>query len=565
MVTKDGKHLLTVWLALLVSLSVLTLACTQARPTSDAGAVGQEQAKAASDKYQELAKQCEPGKEHWADPGPPIRGGIFQTGEAPPHLDHSIASEQYKSPTGMYEWLLRQRMCYAADTVAIPALAKSWTVSPDGLTWTFKLHENVKWHNLPPVNGRAFTSADIAWTLDFMQKASPQRRFYEGVTHSEPDPYTVVLKLKDPSADFLLMLSDDSNAALAHEVQEVHGDFKQVAVGTGPFQLKDYKARQYITYARNPNYYEMGADGKPLPYIDEIRGTDLADPAASFAATMTAQLDHNRGTMTPNEAADLKRAHPKAIVDPIPALSVSAVWFNGTVAPWNDPRVRRAISFGINREEHILGAYDGGAVHSGFMPYVLGDYSWTEEKIKERFKYDPDQAKKLLTEAGFKLNEPVKFATGTGSYPKEIEVISHQLEKLGIPNEIVTGPEGMTASGPVIRSFKFDLTYGLPGACKFPDCWMRELVAPGPSNITRVIDAKLTAMAEAQAKEMDVTKRLKLIHEQMDYMYEIMPMVPLPTVVRQAWQSCRVKNMRPEHGLNAIWSVQHAWLDNRGC
>ena len=134
------------------------------------------------------------------------------------------------------------------------------------------MHENVTWHNLPPVNGRAFTSADIAWTLDYYAVASPQRRFYSGVTHSEPDPNTVVLKLSKPTADFALMLADDSNAVLPHEIKEQHGDYKQIAVGTGAWQLKEYQARQYITWERNPNYYIMGADGKPLPYMDEVPG-----------------------------------------------------------------------------------------------------------------------------------------------------------------------------------------------------------------------------------------------------------------------------------------------------
>ncbi len=538
----------------------------QAKPDAAPSTVGQVQAKAAEEKFEALADQCAPGKEHWSDPGPPIRGGIFNVGSAPRHLDPSAASAQFKSPMRMYEWLIKQRMCFGSDTAVVPSLAKSWEISPDGLTWTFKLHENVKWHNLPPVNGRAFTSADVGWTLDYYAEASPQRRFYSGVTHSEPDPNTVVLKLSKPTADFALMLADDSNAVLPHEIKEQHGDYKQIAVGTGAWQLKEYQARQYITWERNPNYYIMGADGKPLPYMDEVRGVDLPDSAATFAALRTSQQDFNRGTsFRPPEAAELQAAIPNGKLVPIPALTVFGLWFNHNKAPWNDVRVRRAISMGFNRDETIA-SDDGGSIYSGFMAVALGDFSWSEEKIKEKFKYDLPGSKKLLAEAGFALKEPVKIATGRGStYGTHLEVAGSQFDKMGIPNELVLAPGGKTAAGSVIRSFEFDIAYGPPGACKFPTCWAQELIATGPGNITQLIDPKLDAMAEAQARELDPVKRIKLVHAVQDYEYEILPFIPLVVRLYQTWEGCRVKNMRPHHGLNTIWGVQHAWLDDKDC
>jgi ABC-type transport system substrate-binding protein len=87
----------------------------------------------------------------------------------------------------------------------------------------------------------------------------------------------------------------------------------------------------------------------------------------------------------------------------------------------------------------------------------------------------------------------------------------------------------------------------------------------GPGNLTRLTDPKLDAMGASQSREMDPVKRAQLVQQQLDYEYDIMPFIPVVVRIYQTWQGCRMKNMRPHHGLNAVWGVQHAWIDERGC
>src|SRR5581483_3402161 len=142
--------------------------------------------------------------------------------------------------------------------------------SPDGKTWTLHLRDDVKWQNLPPVNGRQFTSADVGWSIDYIKK-SPLASFWDTTqSHDQPDPNTVVLHLSGPDPEVALKMGQYTNVMLPHEIQEQYGDFKTVMVGTGAFQFKSYKPGQEILAERNPNYFEQGIDGQPLPYVDAV-------------------------------------------------------------------------------------------------------------------------------------------------------------------------------------------------------------------------------------------------------------------------------------------------------
>lgn len=231
---------------------------------------------------------CEPGKEHWRTAGTPIRGGAFvyvggNTGLGTEHLDTTAPGGGHNA-LQVYEHLVDTRACYYEDTVMVPNLAKSWQVSADGLTWTLKLDERVKWQNLPPVNGRALTSADVGWMIDHQKKEGQLKSTWAPITHEEPDAQTIILKLKDPDPDFLgNVLGERLNVMMPREIKEQYNDFKTVAVGTGPYIMKQFIPNQIRLEERNPNYREMGVDGKPLPYIDRIEFPVLADLAAEIA------------------------------------------------------------------------------------------------------------------------------------------------------------------------------------------------------------------------------------------------------------------------------------------
>ncbi len=295
---------------------------------------------------------CEPGKEHWRTAGTPKRGGSFvASGGATSmeHMDVTTGGGGSQNQPQVYEHLIETRACYYEDTVFVPGLAKSWQVSPDGLTWTLKLVENARWHNKPPVNGRAFTSADVAWTIEHQKAGGLLRSSWVPVSYETPDAHTVILRLKEPEADFLgNVLGERNNYILAREVKEQHGDFKAVGIGTGPYQVRSFQPKQKAVFERVPDWREMGVDGQSLPYIDQIDRLFL-EYTGEIAAMRTGQIDLNSVLgFLKRDANELTKANPKHVqyldVAPIPR----GLYMMLDQKPFDDVRVRKALFYAID-------------------------------------------------------------------------------------------------------------------------------------------------------------------------------------------------------------------------
>lgn len=547
--------------AILLALSAA--ACAGPVRPDQGGATGEELAQQARERAGEY--KCDEGKEYWRGQSAPKRGGTWRWDNQTVHLDVSAPDGRWWYHGGAYEYLVKPRACYYNDMAMVPDLATSWEVSPDGLIWTLKLRDNVKWHNLPPVNGRAFSSADVAWTIEHHKAGAGLRTFWEPVSYQTPDATTVVLRLKEPNADFLNLLATEQNVMLPREVKEQRGDFKNTMVGTGPFQLKDYKPTTHVIWERNPNYYVMGSDGKPLPYMDEINQASLADEAARVAAFRAGQIDRNtNGGFFKLDADPIKQNKALKVRSyDNPAANMYAVWMRAGEAPWNDVRVRKAVSLAIDRDD-IIAALAGGGVQQGFLPSAVGgDYAWPPEKIKAAFKPDPVQAKKLLAEAGHGAGIGPFAIKTAGNYGQMVEVIQKQLEAVGIKVTLEIAPG--SAVTPVLARRDFELGYGPWSGGRLPSFWLGEIFQAGsPRNITGYSDPRLDQLAAAQMRELDPSKRKVLLDQIQDYLVETMPIVPTITRVYYHFETCRVQNMRPQHNSAHAWGVVESWIDENG-
>ena len=426
--------------ALLVAAGVLlmmSVGCAQpARPPA-----GAEQPQVKVAEPPPPASKCEPGKEEWRSAAQPIRGGrlVKQSNEFDNMEPTSgVRGGGTSAAAQVYNGMFEQRGCYYSDTAVSPMLVKSWQVSPDGLTWTFKLRDNVKWHNKPPLNGRAFTAADVAWLIDFQKAGGLMKSLWSDVEYQVQDATTIALKITKPDSDFLARLGHRENVILPREIKEQYGDFKTVAVGTGSFMIKEIRMNQEVLSERNPAYWEMGKDGKPLPYLDEVRSVVFADYASEVAAFRAGQLDHTRFTgLLLRDVEPMRQAVPKARYHPQLVFSYQALWFNLDKAPYTDPKVRKAFALAVDPED-ILASMGGptAGVYAGFVPTFLDDFAWPEAKIKERAKPDLEQAKKLLAEAGIKPEDLKPVLRTASVYRQEAEVVQQQLKKLGVNVQI---------------------------------------------------------------------------------------------------------------------------------
>ncbi len=514
--------------------------------------------------HQALA--CDEGSEFWRVDTPPKRGGTFikSTTTPPEHVD-PVTSRRATTHPQVYEKLVDYRSCYYEDSVLVPDLAKSWERSVDGLTWTFKLRDDVKWQDLPPVNGRQFTSADVAWTVGYQTRAGVLRSYYEGVTTETPDDTTIVMKLPAADTDWLLKMAEHQNPILPHEIADEYPDFKQVAVGTGAFMVDEFKPAISLKYKRNPNYRETGEDGKALPYLDALASIIVPDAVAQQAAYRAGQLDNiGRQVVRKREfeqmLRDVKGAQGFTGV-------AQAIWgihiYHGVDSPFKDKRVRKAVQLALD-PEIMVGVYAGGASPAGFLP-AGAPYSWSTEEILKRFKPDPEQAKKLLAEAGF---QPGSIEVTLYTSPRDgedAEALQVQLQKVGFKTPIEVDTIHTT-----VRSLNHEYVIAwsaITPSTPMTSRWLGPLAmgTGGSRNVFGISDPKIDKLAAAVSAELDPTKRQQIVDEYQDYLYDEMIYVPQVSIFYYQMYGCRVREMRPPGTGNDINGIQHAWIDEEGC
>lgn len=555
----DGKGFLAVlWVG-----ALFLAGCASAAPPS------QDQAAAVARPGSGTEEQCAPGREQWRSPGAPVRGGTFAralfAGSGQGHLDLTVAGVNPSPIAQVYQKLVTSRVCFSEDITVAPDLARTWDIATDQLTWTFKLRDDVRWHNREPVNGRGFTSADVAWTIDLQKKGGQLAPYWANVTYETPDPSTIVLRLASPDADFLAKLTNGASVIMPREVKEQRGDFKREAVGTGPFMLKEFREQQLSLLTRNPDYYLKGADGQALPYLDEVRLQYFGDIAAVIAALRAGQIDLNDSQgMRKGDFELIRQANPRVRGMEVLTGSSWGLFFNLSKKPFDDLRVRKAFALAVDTTEVIEGSYQGAAVASGFMPASIREFAWSPAKNAEKFKADPEGAKRLLAEAGYQPGQMELVLDVSQQYVLDAEIVAKQLEKVGVKASINVGSAGTTS---VMASPNFLLVWGgLTPTAYFPDRWLNApLHSRSRVNYIQLADPKVDAFAEAQLREMDLAKRKQIINDVQDYLYEVMPFVPGVTRSYFYIYGCRVKNMRPYSPTHNLDGLAEAWLDSSGC
>ena len=200
----------------------------------------------------------------WAqDKGEAKRGGTLVVRSGPlrgidPHLETWAAALQVIHQT--YNALLK----FNHDgTKILPDLAETWE-QKDDVTYVFRLRQGVKFHNVPPVNGRELTSEDVKYSIERQMTNQPgkfQHAYFfldKLASIQTPDKYTIVFKTKEPYAPFLNYIASPWTVIVAREVVEKHGDLQRHAIGTGPFIMQEYRREQEAVFVQEPQLLQEG-------------------------------------------------------------------------------------------------------------------------------------------------------------------------------------------------------------------------------------------------------------------------------------------------------------------
>lgn len=310
-----------------------------------------------------------------------------------------------------------------------PGLATSWKWSDDKRALELKLRPGVKFHD-----GTTFDAAAVKTNIEYF-KGLRKNFDLDGVTAVEViDPQTVVLRLDRPNSTLPGLLAERAGMMLSPTAIEKYGkDFGQHPVGTGPFMLKELAAGKSVVYQKFPDYWN-----KDEPKLDFIEFRVIRNATSLVSALQSGQLDYAANLDPINLPVLQRNSNLRVAIEPTIAFGI--INLNSSMPPLNDPRVRRAISMSIDRQALANAAF-GAAVKALPANLPVPPHYWPSTPALERvFTYRPEEAKKLLAEAGypdgitFSLCAPASAGTPLPS-PKLVDIMREQMKPVGIKVE----------------------------------------------------------------------------------------------------------------------------------
>lgn len=312
-----------------------------------------------------------------------------------PHVHDGWYSVRAQSP--VYETLIDMYWDPQNKNVVLaPLLAESWTITPDGKIYTFKLRKAIKFHN-----GSPFTSEDVKVTFErnraLRMRASWQVQPID--TIETPDEHTVVIRLKNRFTPFLMAMARAYIMSAKAIRENDRGDraqqfFNASMVGTGPYKFVEWTRESTITFEKNPDYWR----GWQGPHFEKIVLRHVPDPTTQRLLIERGEVDFAL-QIRPDDALALRR-NPNIVFEVGPTTAT----FNFPMKlrdALKDVKVRQAMAYSFPYDQAIQGIR-GGFASRIYGPFPKGVPGYTEEGLI-KYTYDPEKAKALLEEAGYKM------------------------------------------------------------------------------------------------------------------------------------------------------------------
>ena len=374
----------------------------------------------------------------------PAENLVLQVATEPPGLDLTATPASATAAVVFYNV---QEALVKVDRHGklVPWLAERWNTS-DNKNYTFFLKRGVRFHN-----GREMKAADVKFVIDRAMNPEtkhPAPANYEAISDIiVKDDYTITFALKTTTANFLLNMARQGSVIYPREAVDT---LKSEPIGTGPYKLGEWVRGDRIVLVKNPDYHVKG-----LPKLDRVTYRFIPDPNAALAALKAGDVDATMFGLGPEHIPDLQK-DPRFQVIIGETTNDVIMAMNNSKKPFSDVRVRRAVTYGINKGDVVKGAMFGlgrviGTNVDPLNPYFVD--------MSGAMPYDPAKAKKLLAEAGYpkgfeavlKVAPQYYYTVRTG------EVLADQLSKIGVKVRIEQIEWGQWLSR-VWKDADYDLT-----------------------------------------------------------------------------------------------------------
>jgi len=432
-----------------------------------------------------------------------------------------------------------------------PALAKSWTISEDGLTYLFNLRDDVLFHNdtcFDGGKGRLMNARDVVFSFQRIidpKVASPGAWIFNNII-APTNPFeavndsTFVLRLVKPFRPMLGILAMHYCSVIPEEAVRKYGaSFRAHPVGTGPFQFKSWKEGTALLMVKNQNYFEQDERGNALPYLDGLKVSFIDNKKTEYLSFKQKELDFINSIEQSyidevlNEDGQLKpELADKFDLLKTPYLNTEYLGFNlsstATNNPLRDKRIRQAINYGFDRQEMLkyLRNGVGRPALQGFTPFGLPSF---DENLKG-YSYDVERAKQLLKEAGYEGGrglQEIKLYTNE-TYKEFALFISKELEKIGMIIKVeITQPSILREwmSQGKIDFFRGSWLADYPDAENYFTVFYSKNTAP--PNYTRFANSSFDKWYEQSLNTTDDAARFALYHQLDSLIVAEAPVVPL--------------------------------------
>lgn len=490
----------------------------------------------------------------------PKYGGILTIARDydPPHFDpHQESTRAIPEAIGAAYSGLFQFDPLDNDKI-ITDLVQSWEAGLDGRSYTFRLHKGVSWHD-----GKPFSSADAKFSLERIASppkgmVSPRQATLAGIGAIEtPDTDTLQVTLKRVQAGFVAQLALGHNLMLPIHVAEARGDMKREVVGTGPYRFKNYQAGISCSLLKNTAYFIKGR-----PYLDGVTSFIIKDYATQFAALRTKQV--HMAVLRATAAETAKKEMPNIVVQTSKPMLGDSLTLNVQKRPFNDPRVRKAISLSIDRQSYIRSVRQGMATLAAPMP--PGSWAIPADELANLPGYrqpkdaDVAEARRLLAEAGFPEGFETKILTRSSQdYVKSAEFLNAALAKLQIKTALEIH-ETATYHDLRRRGLHSAMAQRYVINVNDPDDLVRHFQTASEENYSKWSDEKVDELIAKVSMSMDPVERKTFALELQRRILESATMILISWDQSQTGAWSEVRNYKPGVGLHNNLKYQDVWL-----
>ncbi len=441
----------------------------------------------------------------------------------------------------------------------VPSIAKKFSISNDGLTYTFNLRNDVYFHDdksFKDGKGRKVIAEDVVYSFNrlYDSKVSSalsvvgiidqDEKNKKGIT--APNDSTVIILLKEPFGAFLSTLTMKYFSVVPHEAIDFYKqEFRRNPVGTGPFVFKLWDEGTKLIMHKNPNYFETDAQGNRLPYVDAVSVSFIKEKQTAFMELLNGKLDMISGAdafnirEVLNKNGELNEEYTKKFylqkerflkTDYIGILIDSKLEIVKK-SPLRLKAIRQAINYGFDRDKMIkyLRNNIGKPAHAGFVPHGLK--SFNENKVKG-YHYNPEKVRDLLAEAGYPQGKGLPEMTmyATENFKEIVEYIQSQLAENHIKIQISVEKASVLKQA-VINSqymmFKKSWVGDYADEENFLSMFYSKNFSPDGFNYFHYSNPKFDKAFEESMKEKNDTIRRNLYQSMDQMIIDDAPIVPL--------------------------------------